>query len=462
MTNLYAQTGSNEVAYVSWNTEPGGGGSSQAPVSNDILDLNSQWGITFNNTSGFSAITFTGSNSESLSLTAGTISLALTLAGNLNVSNDYPGASQTVANGYSLDISELAVYNANGYGLIVEGTLTVYAGTGAITGLGTSIGENIMIGSSYSAAMNVLTSLDLSSQVGSIGGGVTGGTLTIGSGATLTLPAFNSTFASLTVDIQSGGTLTVGGNASDQIGETVSVSGILNLNAISYSSIVSGGSITVASGGECNVNTPTLYNVSGTLEVEDGGTLLMPYGYISSSGTLTLDANSDVSMFGVTMRPRAPATHSMAAYSGDLTPAFVLNFNVGAIAGGTLSTDNVLTTDPGGAGNYHAVAATNIRKSTPFGPGGSLSGLAYIPAAGDVQQGVNVDQTTGTFLVPPVDKVQINYPYGAGGSEFTGTLDASGGVPTGLDDVIERYITPQPGETTQEQVDRLHARWFSA
>lgn len=68
-------------------------------------------------------------------------------------------------------------------------------------------------------------------------------------------------------------------------------------------------------------------------------------------------------------------------------------------------------------------AATDVRNGTPRYTGGG-NGSCYVPAAGDVQSGVNVDATTGTFASPAVGKVINDTSWGAGGVEFTGTYAA--------------------------------------
>lgn len=69
------------------------------------------------------------------------------------------------------------------------------------------------------------------------------------------------------------------------------------------------------------------------------------------------------------------------------------------------------------------VAASNVRHGTARYSGGS-TGTCYVPAAADVQSGVNVDATTGTFTSPAVAKVLSDTSWGAGGTEFTGTYHA--------------------------------------
>jgi hypothetical protein len=49
------------------------------------------------------------------------------------------------------------------------------------------------------------------------------------------------------------------------------------------------------------------------------------------------------------------------------------------------------------------------------------------PAVGNVQSDETVDGATGTLTLPAVEDVETGVQYGAGGTEYTGTLSASGG-----------------------------------
>jgi hypothetical protein len=59
-----------------------------------------------------------------------------------------------------------------------------------------------------------------------------------------------------------------------------------------------------------------------------------------------------------------------------------------------------------GGGNYHAPSVGEVIDTAVFGPSSG---------------------TPGTFKVPPIAKVEDNYQYGAGGTQYEGTLVASGG-----------------------------------
>jgi hypothetical protein len=69
-----------------------------------------------------------------------------------------------------------------------------------------------------------------------------------------------------------------------------------------------------------------------------------------------------------------------------------------------------------------------------------FSGL--LPAVGDVRFGTayNLTNSTGTLVLPAIDDVQIDVQYGAGGTEFTGTLEG-GGDPAAIAQAVWEYTT---------------------
>ena len=67
------------------------------------------------------------------------------------------------------------------------------------------------------------------------------------------------------------------------------------------------------------------------------------------------------------------------------------------------------------------------RSATPGDYNFKAGALAFLPAAGDVDYGVGRgDGTTGTLVQPSEDDVELGVQYGAGGTEYTGTLVAGG------------------------------------
>jgi hypothetical protein len=58
---------------------------------------------------------------------------------------------------------------------------------------------------------------------------------------------------------------------------------------------------------------------------------------------------------------------------------------------------------------------------------GAVQPLPDFPAVGNVQNDDTVDGAAGTLTLPAVEDVETGVTYGAGGTEFTGTLAAGGG-----------------------------------
>jgi hypothetical protein len=84
----------------------------------------------------------------------------------------------------------------------------------------------------------------------------------------------------------------------------------------------------------------------------------------------------------------------------------------------------------GTTGTYHAPLAAEVIDTAVFGVSSGTSGTVHQPSAGEVIDTAIYGPssgTSGTFAVPPEAKVEKNYTYGAGGTEFTGELEASAG-----------------------------------
>jgi hypothetical protein len=82
--------------------------------------------------------------------------------------------------------------------------------------------------------------------------------------------------------------------------------------------------------------------------------------------------------------------------------------------------------------NYNLKSASYaIRAGMPlYRDIGALQQNPDFPAVGNVQNDDTVDGATGTLTLPPVEDVETGVTYGAGGTEFTGTLAGGGGLVT--------------------------------
>lgn len=72
-------------------------------------------------------------------------------------------------------------------------------------------------------------------------------------------------------------------------------------------------------------------------------------------------------------------------------------------------------------------AMEGLSLSVGYAHPGALQPLPDLPSATNVTTDDTVDGVTGTFTVPATTDVKSGTQYGAGGTEFTGTLSASGG-----------------------------------
>jgi len=55
--------------------------------------------------------------------------------------------------------------------------------------------------------------------------------------------------------------------------------------------------------------------------------------------------------------------------------------------------------------------------------------VASPPVPGDVEAGVAVDATVGTFVVPTPEQVEVDIGFGEDGTEFLGELVSGGAAP---------------------------------
>ena len=87
------------------------------------------------------------------------------------------------------------------------------------------------------------------------------------------------------------------------------------------------------------------------------------------------------------------------------------------------------------SGSLDLPAPADVRSGTQY-DSTTKTGTLAVPTPGRVIDGVATDATVGTFIYPTTEKVLLDYQYGAGGTEFTGTLDpGAGGVVPSANDV---------------------------
>jgi hypothetical protein len=88
-------------------------------------------------------------------------------------------------------------------------------------------------------------------------------------------------------------------------------------------------------------------------------------------------------------------------------------------------------------------AAANVRSGTDRGDG--VTGTLVVPAAATVLIGTTYDNgTAGTVTQPATGDVRSGTTYGAGGNQFTGTLDVGGGGSYPTADEIAEAVVSRP------------------
>ena len=239
-----------------------------------------------------------------------------------------------------------------------------------------------------------------------------------------------------TLTVENGGTATFDYSGSYPYNYGVIVGETGSTIVLGYSFYSSGAAIVYSGGTTTIQNTPSvIYTV-----VVTGGTLTQgvnyaPYAVTILGGTYRVNNVSTTPNFvdaiGGTMQydgASASLLNLVAVASGGTVEFINSATNSGTVVkytGGTV-TGTTVDFDHGAARSEDQAAIADVRSGTTFADS-QLTGTLTVPAVGDVQDGVGVDATTGTLELPTVAQVESGVSYGAGGSEYTGTLSASGG-----------------------------------
>jgi hypothetical protein len=193
---------------------------------------------------------------------------------------------------------------------------------------------------------------------------------------------------------------------------------------------------TYADAGDVRLGTDRGDGTTGTLELPDVSDVRLgtQYGADGTELTGTMDPG------GAPSYPSAADVRSGTNRGDGTLGTLAVPSPTNVLSG--VATDNT-------TGSLTLPSAANVRSGTAYGVGGTGStGTAAIPTAADVRLGTATDATTGTLAVPTASQVldgvavdattgNVTQPaeadveegvtYGANGTEFTGTLDASGG-----------------------------------
>lgn len=105
-----------------------------------------------------------------------------------------------------------------------------------------------------------------------------------------------------------------------------------------------------------------------------------------------------------------------------------------ALTVGNTSTGTVADelTDAAGGDFRPKAAALAINAALPTGDIGALQRVPDFPDAGNVTEDDYTDGVPGTYHEAAAAEVESGVQFGAGGTEYTGTLEAGGGTPRGI------------------------------
>jgi hypothetical protein len=402
MANRFAIATGNWSSTATWSTTAGGSGGASVPVAGDNAYANSRT-VTIDVNATCTKVSNEAENGAtvggSFSLSAGVILTANVVSGTgsqcLNAAYSSPNSATIIGSISGQTGNQSVLFSGSG-------TLNV---TGDVTG-STGVSGSIAPGITHSGSGTL-----------NVTGSVTAGTLNSSNGITVTGtgPCYvtgnctgaasgagghgceNSGLATVTIT----GNVT-GGAIAAKVGVKCSGSGTVNIIGA-----VSGGSSTTAYGawnsssGTINITgSSTASNTSSGASNDAGGTLkvtravgngwgLGSVGLTSQVGVASLAANSVTYVEEIEYGSLGQSPTSGAIRLTDVTTNRALFYRFG-------STKKTLYDPANIAGVLPSV--TDVRYGTSYNSGGSV-GTCYVPAAGSVAFGVNVDATTGTALL---------------------------------------------------------------
>jgi len=296
---------------------------------------------------------------------------------------------------------------------INSGTLTLGANDRLANGAAVTIGSGATLG--MGAFNDTVTSLALNS--GTLGGT---GSLTASSGATLNGGTINANLAGTATITQTGNTTTLNGTAAST---TINVNGgTLALGATTDRLTGAGAAITIAGGATLNTGAATQNLGGGTGVVVNNGALVTGAAIAAASmagtgtaslggsvtttgaqtyGALTLTNNLGLSGSSVTVNGTVGGAHTLAVNSAGAT-AFNGAVNIASLvtdAGGTTSLGNVTTTGQQNYGDNVTLNGTYATTNSAFTAAGTttLAGTSSVSTgSGAISFGSIVAGTGGT------------------------------------------------------------------
>lgn len=152
---------------------------------------------------------------------------------------------------------------------------------------------------------------------------------------------------------------------------------------------------------------------------------LMPGGYVTSYKDMgAVQRQEDY--------PAASNVLNAVSYGNSSLTGTYVTVSTGNVKTGTAyGAASALTGTYDGSDRWTDPGESNVRSGTAYkanSTSNNKTGTCAVPAATDVRTGVSVDATTGNVTLPPANKVENGYSFGANGTEYTGTLAASGGA----------------------------------
>jgi hypothetical protein len=432
------------------------GGKLNLPATAD-LDMESGGTLTVTgNLTNVGAIT---TNEANLQGTANTITVTGTLTNNTgasvtigahgdtsdtaNVGLLSNAGTVTVDKGATLKLTATGADSNTGSIALEGGALSIASG-GAFTNSGTLDEEN---GGKLSVAGGLTNTGKLSTNAANLGGAATtitvGGKLSNSSGATVTIGANNdtsdtATLGSLanagTVTVDTGASLTLSTAATDTNSGAIAVNGTLDIKAAT--TLSGAGSITLTNGAITGLSAgPTLTNAS---TIEGSGTL----SNLGITNTGTLSANQAAPLVILPTAAGLKNNGAILVSTGDTMQigtsagGALTNFASNTLTGGTYTLGGTLQFGASGttiATNAATITLSGAGQMLDFGNHNILAGLNNNAAAGafTLASGASLTTTGGNFTNAGSFTVGSGATFTVGGSAFNFTQTAGSTVVNG-------------------------------
>ena len=290
----------------------------------------------------------------------------------------------------------------------------VLSGTGSIikTGNGTQTFTNAS--NSYSGGTTVSGGTLVSTAAGALGS--TSGTLAVNGGGTLDIDHVNQTVGAMTLGIannSAGSTIQSTGGAATLTATSVTVNGTSNVIA---SGTVSTGNVTV--NGSLAVNTANGLNASGTVAVNNGGTLLFGASGATNAAAVTLNGGGTIGISGI-----SSASQTLGALTLG-TGTSIINF---------------------GSGLGNTITFASLANAALLGAGATLDIYDWSGTGSNPADTGNPNQDRLLFAADPsLNSTELGSIYFFSDSGTTQIGTGSKEISFGASPQIEVYPVPEP------------------